>query len=761
MIKRITILMLFIIVSINLNAQSGSIRGNVYDKETGEAIIYGNISLLNSAYKTTTDLDGFFTFPNIKVGIYTLQLTYLGYKPFEKTIEIKGGKLIYEKILLESEGILLKSVDITAQKEIRKSETQISKLEISQKQLKALPAIGGEADIVQYLQVVPGIISTGDQGGQLYIRGGSPVQNKITLDGLTIVNPFHSIGSFSVFETEAIKNVDILTGGFNAEYGGRVSAIVNIKTKEGNKKNIGGHISASPFVAKGMIEGPIVKLSENNSFNASYLLTGKKSIIDKSAEILYPYVQNQDSIGLPYTFEDLYGKLSVNLGGGSKINLFGFNFKDNYNNPKVTSLGWENLGGGMDFRIIPGSSNLIIDALFGYSNYTTESIGLDSKRRYSQMRDFTSKFDFSYFGLDYKIEYGFEVNTIHTDFTFDNIFDQTIKEFQNTTNFAGFLKFRKKWGNFILEPGARANYYASLGAISFEPRLSFKYNVNENLRFKGAAGKYTQNIISTTNDLDVVNYFIGFISSPEESVYSYVDGKNTKNKLQTAYHGVFGVEYDLMENLEVNVETYYKDFTQLVVVNRDKREVSEPNYVVETGGAYGVDFSTKYELKNLYLWLTYSLGFVDRNDGEQIYPTVFDRRHNINILANYDFGKDYSWQLGVRWNMGSGFPFTKTQGFYNHLFFKDGVDSDYTTENPSDLGVVYSDDRNSGRLPYYHRLDISLKKTIQFSKYLNAEISGSIINVYNRKNIFYFDRINYQRVNQLPVLPALSVKFNF
>ena len=757
---RTGIFLLLLFSFIGLTGQNVTLRGNVYDKESGEAIIYGSVVLENTKFQTSTDLDGFFTISKIPPGEYTLLVKYIGYKPYKATIKLESG-IVYKKILLEPQGITLKAIDITAGKERRKNETNISKLQISQKQLQSLPSIGGEADIIQYLQMVPGIISTGDQGGQLYIRGGSPVQNKITLDGLTIINPFHSIGAFSVFESEAIKNVDVLTGGFNAENGGRISAIVDIKTKDGNKKHFGGNIGINPFLVKASIEGPVIPLKSDSDFNASYLLSAKKSIIDNTSKYLYPYIGKEDSIGLPYLFQDFYGKLSINLGGGSKVNIFGFNFADTYNNPKITKLGWDNIGGGMNFRIIPGSSSLIIDALFGYSDYSTEIIGLDARKRYSQLKDFTGKFNFSYFANDFKVEYGVEINTVHTDFSFDNIFKQSIREFQNTTNLSGFLKFRKKWTDFIFEPGVRVNYYASLGDVSFEPRLSFKYNINDNIRLKGSGGKYTQNIISTTNDLDVVNYFIGFVSSPEENVYSFLENGYTKNKLQSAYHAVLGLEYNLLQNLEFNIEGYYKYFDRLVVINRDKREVTDPNYVVETGKAYGVDFTAKYELKNLYFWLTYSLGYVDRNDGEQIYPTVFDRRHNVNLFTNYNFGKDYSWQLGIRWNMGSGFPFTKTQGFYNQIFFNDGLETDYTTANAEDVGIIYSDIRNGGRLPYYHRLDLSLQKTVNFSKRVKAEINASIINVYNRANIFYFDRIRYTRVNQLPVLPSLGMKFKF
>ncbi len=759
--RRIVFTLVFILIVGSLFGQKGILRGNIFDKESGEAVSFAVVSIGVENLTTTTDIDGFFNITNIKAGVYTLTVKFIGYKTYTQEVNIENGETLYKRIFLESESVVLKSIDISAHKQRKRSETYISKLEITPKQIKSMPAIGGEADVVQYLQTVPGIISTGDQGGQLYIRGGSPVQNKIMLDGLTILNPFHSIGSFSVFETETVKNIEVVTGGFNAEQGGRISAVVDIKTRDGNKKKISGSIAASPFVAKALLEGPLTKFSEDKAYNASFLLTGKRSIINKTDDLFYKYIVSKDKSGLPYIFSDLYGKISMNFGGGSKINIFGFNFEDNYKNPKVASLGWNNAGGGMNMKIVPGSSNMIIDAIFGYSNYSTEAIDLDTKRRFSSMKDFTAKFDFKIFGTGYKIGYGFEVNTLRTDFTFENIFNQKIKEIQNTTNIGAYLKFRKKWGRLIVETGSRIGYYASLGTFKLEPRFTFKYNVNPTMRIKGAGGIYTQSVISASNDKDVINYFIGFISSPEEEVYSYILDKNTKDKLQSAKHAIFGIEYDLLDNLELNVEGYYKDFGQLVVINRDKKSISEPNYVIETGKAYGVDISSKYELKNMYIWLSYSYGFVDRNDGEQIYPTVYDRRHNVNFMANYSFGKDYSWQLGVRWNMGSGFPFTKTQGFYNHIFFEDGVDTDYTTKNPNDVGVVYSKIRNGGRLPYYHRLDISLQKTIKFNKNSSLEITASAINVYNRKNIFYFDRIEHKRVNQLPILPALGIKYSF
>ena len=742
-------------------AQTATLRGNIFDINTGEPIIFANLILEENGMGTTSDIDGFFILNQIQPGVYNLSVSYIGYETVVVPVKVGAGEIVYKKISMEQSGIGLNVVDISAKRERARSETQVSKIKVSQRELKALPSVGGESDILQFLQLIPGIVATGDQGGQLFIRGGSPIQNKIMLDGLTIINPFHSIGSFSVFETEIIKNVDVLTGGFNAEYGGRISAVVDITTRAGNKSKLSGMASISPFMGKALIEGPIIKYREEKPYSASFLLTGKRSLIDRTSPVLYPYINREDSAGLPYVLSDLYGKLSFELGNGSQLDLFGFSFDDRYNYPEVADIRWGNVGGGMNFKIVPGNSNLIIDGRIGYSSYLTELINSDGKPRLSELNGFVSEIDFTFFGDNFKANYGFEINGVHTNFEFVNPFNISLKEFQNTTEINAFTKFSWKLNQLIIEPGLRAQFYASLGDFQFEPRLSMKYNINRFIRLKAAGGLYSQNLISTSTERDVVNLFVGFISSPEERVYNPFTDSNADNKLQKSAQGVVGIEFTPTNFIDFNLEGYYKTFDQMIVVNRNKLKSTEPNYVVEKGNAYGMDFSAKYQIRNLYVWGTYSLGFVQRDDGEQIYPTIFDRRHNINLLSSISFGNDNSWEFSARWNFGSGFPFTKTQGFFNQLLFADGAGTSYETENPDFIGVIYAQTRNGGRLPYYHRLDISLKKTIYFSMHSHLEILASVTNVYDRNNIFYFDRINYERVDQLPILPTLGLKFAF
>jgi len=303
-------------------------------------------------------------------------------------------------------------------------------------------------------------------------------------------------------------------------------------------------------------------------------------------------------------------------------------------------------------------------------------------------------------------------------------------------------------------------YYASLGDFSPEPRLGVKWNITDATRLKGAAGLYTQNLISVSNERDVVNLFSGFISGPE-SQFSDTEGNPVDSKLQTSRHGVLGIEQDIGNKLQLNVEGYIKDFPQIVVVNRNKTDITQADYTTETGEAYGVDFSAKYETSKLYLWGTYSMGFVNRFDGEQTYPTIFDRRHNVNFLATYTLGYEKDWLLSVRWNMGSGFPFTKTQGFFNDIPFNGGIGTDYATDNQDNVGIIYSDERNGGRLPYYHRLDVSIQKNFTFTDYADMEVVVGVSNAYDRENIFYFDRVRFDRVNQLPIIPSLGIRFNF
>ena len=744
----------------NVSAQTGTIRGNIFDKDTGEPVIYASVYLDGTTIGTNSDVNGFFTLPNVNVGEYILIASFIGYDTVRTELVIKENRIVNKNLYMTENSVKLQSVNISARRERSRSEVQVSTVSISPREIQALPSAGGEPDIAQYLQILPGVVSTGDQGGQIYIRGGSPVQNRIMLDGLTIYNPFHSIGFFSIFETDIIKNVDVLSGGFGAEHGGRVSAVVDIQTRDGNKKELGGAVSLSPFLAKVILEGPLAKFNENSGNSASFILTSKKSLINNTSPTLYEYALDDPEQGFPFDFRDTYGKISINTSTGSNFNFFGFNFTDNYNNPSLANINWKNTGGGLNFRLIPAKSNLVMSGTLGVSNYGI-SLEQDNDPRTSDIREILGTFDFTFFGASSEFNYGIEIRSVRTDFEFTNPFDIKIENTQNTTELATYFKFKQNFSDrVILQPSVRFHYYASQSNLSIEPRLGLKYNITDDLRFKAAAGMYTQNILSTSNESDVVNLFSGFLTGPESQVFG-LEGERIEDKLQRSNHLIAGFEYNFTENFEVNIEGYYKDFPQLIVLNRNKINNTDPNYAVESGDAYGIDFTAKYTLPRAYFYATYSHGYVNRFDGEQEYPTIFDRRHNSNLLATVDIDEAGTWQVSARWNLGSGFPFTQTQGFYDFISLLGGVDTDVITSNPDDIGIIYSEERNGGRLPYYHRLDLSVKKKLEFSKRFGLEITAAVTNAYNRDNIFFFDRVEYEREDQLPIIPSISVKGTF
>jgi len=532
---------------------------------------------------------------------------------------------------------------------------------------------------------------------------------------------------------------------------------VDIQTRDGNKKELGGSVSLSPFLAKVVLEGPLATFDEDSGNSASFILTSKKSLINNTSPTLYEYALDDTEQGFPFDFRDTYGKVSINTSTGSNFNFFGFNFTDDYNNPALANISWTNNGGGLNFRLIPAKSNLVMGGTLGVSNYGISLIE-DNDPRTSDIREILGAFDFTFYGSSSEFNYGIEIRSVRTEFEFTNPFNIKIDNTQNTTELATYFKFKQNFSNkVIFQPSVRFHYYASQSNLSIEPRLGLKYNITDDLRFKAAAGVYTQNILSTSNERDVVNLFSGFLTGPESQVFGF-DDKKLEDKLQKSSHLIAGFEYNFTDNFEINIEGYFKDFPQLIVLNRNKTSNTDPNYAVETGDAYGIDFTAKYTLPRAYFYATYSHGYVNRFDGEQEYPTVFDRRHNSNLLATIDVNEAGTWQFSARWNLGSGFPFTQTQGFYNFINLLGGVDTDVVTANPDDVGIIYSEERNGGRLPFYHRLDLSVKKKLEISNLFGLEITAAVTNAYNRDNIFFFDRVEYERQDQLPIIPSISVK---
>ena len=755
-------------------AQTGTVKGFVYDKKTGEPLIYTNVVIPHSTNGVQTDNNGYFSL-QLPVGTYTLMTTTLGYDTVYLTLNITADAIINKKIMLGQLEHELETVEINGGKKEKTTRINTGLTKITPQEMKRLPSAGGEPDLAQYLQVIPGVVFTGDQGGQLYIRGGSPAQTGIYLDGVTIYSPFHSIGLFSVFETEAVRSVDVYTAGFNAQYGNRTSAIVDVHYKDGNKNNLSGILSVSPIMTRGVLEGPLVKSKKDNGAGVTFLLTGKSSYLDQTSKSLYGGLGETFKDGLPYKFTDVYGKVTFNGDNGSKLNLFGFNFDDHaslLNTVTKTSDGdyhWQARGLGTTFVVSPSTTSALIDGKFAYSNYNINlaQVGTttDTVPSTSQINGFEAAINFTYFLPNYsQIKYGVEVTGLHTALNYYSAAGiSTTLDRQSTTASIYFL-FRQVYkGKFIFEPSVRVQYYSELNKISPQPRLGLKYNLTDNIRLKAAAGIYAQNIISTKNDRDIVNLFTGFLLSPDQQLRDE-NGAEVKSNLQTAYHGVAGIEIDI-DKVELNVEPWIKYFGQIDELNRNKLFGNEPDFVAASGKAYGCDLSAKYSHKRVYLWgaagyQVVSYTSIDSKGEKQTYTTPFDTRFNANAVASYTAGKKKNWELSARFNIHSPFPFTQTQGFYENVPVTSGFNADPNTQNGS-LGVLYADKINGGRLSWYHRLDVSAKRHFILTKSSSLDATFALTNVYDRNNIFYVHRITNGKAYQLPLFPSINVTWNF
>jgi len=755
--------------------QNGILRGNVVESGSGDPIAYATIQAVDADKGSISDEEGFFILGALPPGKQRIRFSFLGYQDTTLAVEVPSGKTIFQRVVLSRIPVELQAVEISGVRERARSEVGIGQIRLSRDRIKTLPAVGAETDLAQFLSTLPGVVLTGDQGGQLFIRGGSPVQNRVLLDGQLVFNPFHTIGLFSVFETEIIRSADVLSAGFNAEHGGRISAVMDIKTRDGNRDRWSGLVSVSPFQGKFLLEGPLLPRKKGKSMGPSFLITGKKGWIDRTSPHLYRYAVDSNryafaakdtslnvlrNLGLPYQYTDLYGKISLSGENGSRLNLFGFSFSDRFSLANVARQTWDNRGGGMYFLLSPLQSTLRIEGNLGFSTYR---ISLDEKLagpRSSGLDSYQARLDFLQSAGRNVLEYGVELLGVNTTFQFVNPFRLTISQRDFTTEIAGFVRTRWVVSQWIVEPGFRVHYYASQGQMSPEPRLGIKYLFHPRVRIKAGGGWYSQNLISLANNQDVTQLFTAFLVGPQSGLFEEGNPSPLASRLQRARHIVLGLEWEPLPLLSLSAEAYRKDFTRLIVLNRNKRMPRDPDFLAQGGEANGIDLSVHWKPRDLDFNLTYSLASVEDFQHGTSVPTVFDRRHSLNGLISWQFGTKKAWKLAAHGYLGSGFPFTQTQGFFEDNRLPDRMETNIPRGN-FPLGTLLSETVNGGRLSWYHRLDASLQYTRKMANDAFLEITGSVVNTYNRKNIFYVDRISRQSVFQLPIMPALNMTMGF
>ncbi|MEM6347120.1 MAG: TonB-dependent receptor [Bacteroidota bacterium] len=764
-------------------AQS-QIRGTVVN-EDGDPLAGAVVFIPKIKAGAYTNSEGIYSIPKLPAGTYEVIAYYYGYDTTFLTVNLPLATTITQKFVLVERMVFTDEVTIVGQQtgKINKTEVETGLTRIDPQEIDLLPSVG-TPDLAQFLQVLPGVVFTGDQGGQLYIRGGTPIQNMVLLDGSVVYSPFHSIGLFSVFDPDYVRSIDVYSAAYPGEFGGRISSVIDIKTRNGSLKETKGKLNINPFSASAMLEGPLVK-GKSAGAGVSYLVSARNNYIDRTGQAVYPYINEGE--GLPYNFLDLFGKVTM-TDGINFANLFAFRQTDNVNLEFPADIGWESIGGGGNFQTLPSGAGAIISGFFSYSQYNTSLRSqTETFPRRSSINGFSGGLEVGYIynSVD-EFNFGTQFLGFSTDYTFTNSFGFITEQASSNSEAAIYANYKKVFQeeraggrNFeraVLEPSVHLHYYNNQRTMRFEPRIRGKLNFT-GLSLSFAAGTYSQNLMAAVSDRDVVNLFQGFLSAPTQ-----LQNQIKSSTLQTSWHLLTGVEIELIDNLTTNVEGWYKNFTQLTNINREKVFPEDPNFITETGVARGVDLILKYRTKNIYAYTNYGLAQVVRTDRldraqPRTYNPIYDRRHTVNVVAAYQSDPftvlddrnrmvrpkfaARKWEVSIRWSLGSGFPFTQTQGYFEKLnFFEDGAQTDIATQN-GQLGLLLADEINAGRLPYYHRLDFAAKRRWLVRNQVLLELSLNAINLYNRNNIFFFDRVAFEPVYQLPFLPSLGFTAKF
>ncbi len=737
MIPKISVLLLLLFnFSYGFNDDGkGSIRGLITDSTSGEAVIYANVIVKGTILGGSSNNKGYYFIPSVPEGRHTLIVSHLNYRTKEILITVYPDKINEVDVQLFPKEVELEDISVVGEKIVRPNETDLGLEKISLREIDMMPT-GFEADIFRVLQATSGVSSTGDVTSQYYVRGGGGDQNLVLLNGTTIYNPFHALGVFSVIDPEMISGMEFYKGGFSPDYGGRLSSILNIITKDGNKKSYHGTANIGIISGKVSVEGPIP--------DGSFIVTGRKSYYTK---ILKKYLKKE----APFDFYDASVKVNYSnpdFDKGGKYVFYAFISGDQVlnENPFLEDFNVKNNVFGLNWHKVWGSPLFSVFNI-SYSGYNAELFPNLSKSRPkdNSISDFTADFNFTYM-YDNKDELSFGLQNKHlsTHLKMENLRDTKIDYAQGgwDINAYGNYKFYR-FDKFGLELGMRTKFIAlsEKRPFIFEPRIGINYRPNALYSFKFSFGRYSQEIAALNSDYELIAIFQPWIITPE------------RNKSPESTQLSVGISAYFTEYLTVEAETYYKKITNLYDINERKYYSKFSDFINVDGESYGIELLSKYQDADLFVKLAYSLSWAYKIVNEQKYVPRYDVRHIANILCGINLGS--RWTASITWSIKSGMPFTPIIGFYDRLPLNDVFAYNYLFETFE--AVVDWGDRNTRRLPFYHRLDLSLSKKFRIG-FADFSAGLSIINVYNRKNIYYFNKDTGERIYMLPFLPSLYLQ---
>jgi hypothetical protein len=768
----------FTIVSFLFAQNESSLSGFIYDKTTGEALIGANVFIPNINRGAVSNVFGFYSIPKIKSGIYNVNISYVGYKTYTIKLDLRNDEDKRLNVYLEQDVIQGKEIIVKADS-IRVVERlfnkPVSNIELSPKQIQSVPRVI-EADLLRTLQTLPGIVPLSDFSSAIYVRGGTPDQNLFMIDGTDVYNPEHAFGLFSTFNTDAIKKVEVYKGGFGAEYGGRLSSVIDVTNNDGNRNFYEGKASLSLLSLSSTISGPIGNIgSISGSIRRTYLDQTIAKWVDEVPD---------------YYFIDGNLKAFFDLNNSNKLSVSYFGSKDNLNfvldKKRPESLGfdyiWGNQTGSINLRSI-FASNLFGNFWITFSHFNSffdfDDVGVKED---NQINDLTFKGNIQYFySENFNFKFGFEQKNanggLKQDFPGGKVDASKSRKLYSFYS-SSVWKPNPLWN---IEFGLRGDYFFSDKIYkNLDPRFSLKYRLSENANIKLSAGSFHQ----YANRIPRL-FFVSIWTTAD----SFVRGSSSN-------HFIFGYERALGEKFQLEFETYYKTYKDIYSYNQNYvADVVPSNYSNDNvpiynnqkglftrgdGYSYGIEFLLRKETGAITGWLSYSFSntyytFDGINQGKSFMPR-HNRTHAINLVSTIDLNnfineiknqsfekRDKQWILGLNFTFFSGQPITLPSSVYLFTQFPDWE------QNKNSL-ATYPSTINTFNLPYYSRFDFSLTYEIDYDSWKISPYI-QVFNLFNRKNVWFIQYKNeikdgrvkqkIENVNMFPILPSFGITIKF
>lgn len=728
-------------------AQEAALQGFLIDSVTSRPLEGAAVVLEQGGVEVRSvlsDRNGLFQIPGLVAGTYLLRITLFGYADREETIQLDSGERRTANRSLTPDPVALEGINVSSL-DPGAVQRELGRQTITSRDLGRVPTPAASADLVSYLQTQPGVVGTGDRGGQLFIRGGTASENLVLMDGMIVYQPFHITGFFSAFPAELVDRAEFFPGGFGPRYTGRISSVLDVRMRDGNRNRREMTASASPFLAEAVAEGPLG--TQDNRL--SYIVSLRRSLVEETS----PWLLGEKQ---PLGFNSQYVRISqLARDGGSRCALTVLRTRDqgglDPEDPK-SRVGWTNgLVGG---RCNTLAGETFIDARFGWAGLSSEAITRGASEFTSSVGRVFVEGDFSRLIGGMRLNTGIYMHMEGAKYDLQQLLAEDGYQEDDWVAGGAFAEMEIPLGGGVqLLPGVALSHMTERRP-SAEPRLRASWKVGglEEGELSGALGVYEQRLAGIADRRDASSIFTAWVRTP-------------KGSRMRALHAQASWQQSLGASLSYSVDGYYRRMHDLPVTTWSTIARFTPDLSLADGRSYGGDARVEYRRGPLYLFGAYAFSWTEYEsvqadfgvwygDPVQTFHPPHDRRHQVSALASLELGH---YTLGASWELGSGFPFTRPLGFDELIPFPtDGTQPPRVTGTLGETRLLLDRPYNA-RMPATHHLDLSVKRSLPMGSRA-LELQAGVINAYDRENIFYYDVFTNRRIDQLPFAPYLSVR---